>query len=142
MHHRLFCRGGLRGTPYVSQRLCLVSGGRRTPRGQRRIALRPWRPGARPGVLACCPTPSLALGLRRAAGRVPGVGAAPQSGPTVRGQDAHPGAISLRVRSLRSKLLFSFVAIILLPLLTLGVLGPLISVRAIERSEGRRGGKE
>jgi two-component system sensor histidine kinase YesM len=36
------------------------------------------------------------------------------------------------VRSIRSKLLFSFVAVILLPLLTLGVLGPLISARAIE----------
>jgi two-component system sensor histidine kinase YesM len=38
----------------------------------------------------------------------------------------------LRLKSLRSKLLFSFVAVIMLPLLTLGVLGPFISARAIE----------
>jgi two-component system sensor histidine kinase YesM len=38
----------------------------------------------------------------------------------------------LRLRSLRSKLLFSFVAVILLPLLTLGVLGPYLSARTLE----------
>jgi two-component system, sensor histidine kinase YesM len=38
----------------------------------------------------------------------------------------------LRLRSIRSKLLFSFVAVILLPLLTLGVLGPILSARTLE----------
>ena len=38
----------------------------------------------------------------------------------------------LRFRSIRSKLLLSFVAVILLPLLTLGVLGPIISAHTLE----------
>ena len=38
----------------------------------------------------------------------------------------------MRLRSIRSKLLFSFVAVILLPLLTLGVLGPYLSARTLE----------
>jgi two-component system sensor histidine kinase YesM len=38
----------------------------------------------------------------------------------------------LRLRSIRSKLLLSFVAVILLPLLTLGVLGPYLSARTLE----------
>ena len=38
----------------------------------------------------------------------------------------------MKLRGLRSKLLFSFVAVILLPLLTLGVLGPYISARTLE----------
>jgi two-component system sensor histidine kinase YesM len=38
----------------------------------------------------------------------------------------------LRLRSIRSKLLFSFVAVILLPLFTLGVLGPYLSARTLE----------
>jgi two-component system sensor histidine kinase YesM len=39
----------------------------------------------------------------------------------------------LRLRSIRSKLLFSFVAVILLPLFTLGVLGPYLSARTLEK---------
>ena len=38
----------------------------------------------------------------------------------------------MRLRSIRSKLLLSFVAVILLPLLTLGVLGPYLSARTLE----------
>jgi len=38
----------------------------------------------------------------------------------------------LRLRSIRSKLLFAFVAVILLPLFTLGLLGPYISARTLE----------
>jgi two-component system sensor histidine kinase YesM len=38
----------------------------------------------------------------------------------------------LRYRSIRFKLLFSFVAVILLPLLTLGIISPLISAKTIE----------
>ena len=37
-----------------------------------------------------------------------------------------------RYRSIRFKLLFSFVAVILLPILTLGIFGPLFAARAIE----------
>ena len=40
--------------------------------------------------------------------------------------------VSLRYRSIRVKLLLYFVAVIFLPLLTLGVLGPYISARTIE----------
>ena len=45
---------------------------------------------------------------------------------------ARTGGRSLRLRSIRSKLLFSFVSVILLPLCTLGILGPYISARTIE----------
>ena len=38
----------------------------------------------------------------------------------------------MRLRSIRSKLLFAFVAVILLPLFTLGLLGPYISARTLE----------
>jgi two-component system sensor histidine kinase YesM len=38
----------------------------------------------------------------------------------------------VRLRSIRSKLLFSFVAVVLLPLFTLGVLGPYLSARTLE----------
>gem|GEM_PF-2056039 len=38
----------------------------------------------------------------------------------------------MRLRSIRSKLLLFFVAVILLPLLTLGVLGPCLSARTLE----------
>jgi hypothetical protein len=41
---------------------------------------------------------------------------------------------SLRYRSIRVKLLFYFVAVTFLPLLTLGVLGPYISARTIEET--------
>ena len=37
-----------------------------------------------------------------------------------------------RYRSIRFKLLYSFVAVILLPILTLGIFGPLVAARAIE----------
>ena len=46
--------------------------------------------------------------------------------------EEHAGRRFLTVRSIRSKLLFSFVAVILLPLLTLGVLGPFLSARTLE----------
>jgi len=42
------------------------------------------------------------------------------------------GAPVPRYRSIRFKLLFSFVAVILLPILTLGIFGPLVAARAIE----------
>jgi len=45
---------------------------------------------------------------------------------------ARAGRRFLTLRSIRSKLLFSFVAVILLPLLTLGVLGPFLSARTLE----------
>jgi len=38
----------------------------------------------------------------------------------------------LRLRSIRSKLLFAFAAVILLPLFTLGILGPYLSARTLE----------
>jgi len=41
--------------------------------------------------------------------------------------------LPLKVHSIRTKLLFYFVAVIVLPLLTLGIIGPSISARIIER---------
>ena len=38
----------------------------------------------------------------------------------------------MKLRSIRSKLLFSFVSVILLPLFTLGILGPYLSARTLE----------
>jgi two-component system sensor histidine kinase YesM len=40
--------------------------------------------------------------------------------------------VALRLSSIRFKILFSFALVILIPLLTLGILGPLISARTIE----------
>jgi two-component system sensor histidine kinase YesM len=40
--------------------------------------------------------------------------------------------VALRLRSIRSKIIVSFSLVILIPLLTLGILGPLISARTIE----------
>ena len=52
--------------------------------------------------------------------------------PPVQGYDSQSGGVGLRLRSIRFKLLLSFVAVIVLPLLTLGVLGPFISARTLE----------
>ena len=53
-------------------------------------------------------------------------------GPRAKNDTVSHGGHSLKYRSIRVKLLFYFVAVIVLPLLTLGILGPFISARIIE----------
>ena len=52
--------------------------------------------------------------------------------PAAKNEDVSHGGRSLKYRSIRVKLLFYFVAVIVLPLLTLGIMGPSISARIIE----------